>query len=84
MPFGRKKKFIQYEYDKAIREKLGHSLRDLVGNFTKFNNMILTKDHLGNISDEKTPLCNLQTLATDIEALQKLEGTPECLSPKGS
>lgn len=83
VPFGRKKKFVQYEYDKAIREKLGHSLRDLVGNFTKFNNMILTKDHLGNISKGNAPLCNLKTLAADIEALQKLEGTPACPSPKG-
>ncbi|MCM2351228.1 MAG: hypothetical protein NDI69_14500 [Bacteriovoracaceae bacterium] len=81
VPWGRKKKFIRYEYDKAIREKLNHSLNDLVGNFTKFDNLLLTKTHLGNIVDESQPLCNIKTLARDVAELQKKEGTPDCPSP---
>lgn len=83
VPRGRHKRFQQFEYDHAIREKLAHSLNDLVGNFTKFNNMILTKTHLGNLVDEKDPVCNIQTLADDVAKIQKMEGTPACPSPKG-
>lgn len=83
VPWGRAKKFQQYEYDKAIREKLAHSLNDLVGNFTKFNNLILTKTHLGNLAEDGMPLCNIKTLANDVAEIQKKEGTPECPSPKG-
>jgi len=83
VPRGRQKKFQQYEYDKAIREKLAHSLNDLVGNFTKFNNLILTKTHLGNLAEDGAPLCNIQTLANDVAEIQKKEGSPECPSPKG-
>lgn len=45
--------------------------------------MILTKTHLGNLADEKDPVCNIQTLANDVAELQKKEGTPACPSPKG-
>lgn len=88
VPSNRVKDFKQWEYDQAIREKLKASFNDMVANFSKFNNLILTKEHLGNLIDEKEishagGYCNIDTVTKRIEELQKVEGTDACPSPKG-
>ncbi len=89
VPKHRVKSFKQWEYDQALREKLKASFNDMVANFSKFNTLILTKDHLGNLIDEKEingaagGFCNIETIVSRIEELQKKEGTDECPSPKG-
>ncbi len=65
-----KDNFHKKEFDQAIREKLAHAVRDQISNFTKFSNLLRTKDHIGNLIDESGPLCNIQTIATDIEAIK--------------
>lgn len=88
VPDNRVKDFKQWEYDQSIREKLKASFNDMVANFSKFNNLILTKEHLGNLIDEKEisqagGYCNIDTVTKRIEELQKVEGTDACPSPKG-
>ncbi|MFA5584630.1 MAG: hypothetical protein WDA09_10490, partial [Bacteriovoracaceae bacterium] len=78
-----KKDFLQWEFDQSIREKLNHAVKDQISNFTKFSNLLKTKDHIGNLIDESEPLCNIQTIATDVEAIQKSGGSAGCPTPKG-
>lgn len=80
VPDRRKEDFIKWEYDQAIREKLKHSFNDLMGNFTKFNNLLLSKEHLGNLSKLDEGLCSIKSMAQEIE---KLQNDPEnCPAPK--
>ena len=84
----RKDTFVKWEYDQTIREKLKASFNDMVVNFSKFNNIILTKEHLGNLIDENKikqagGFCNIDTLTKRIGDLQNIQRTPACPSPKG-
>lgn len=78
-----KKDFHQWEFDKSLREKLNHAVHDQISNFTKFSNLLKTKQHIGNLIDDSEPLCNIETIAKDIEAVQKISGSAECPTPKG-
>lgn len=78
-----KKDFHQWEFDKSLREKLNHAVHDQISNFTKFSNLLKTKQHIGNLIDDSEPLCNIETITKDIEAVQKISGSPECPTPKG-
>lgn len=78
-----KNNFHQFEFDKAIREKLAHAVRDQISNFTKFSNLLKTKEHMGNLVDKSEPVCNIQTIAQQIESISKKAGSSECPSPKG-
>ncbi len=80
VPNKRKESFNKLEYDKAIRQKLRHSLSDMVGNFTKFNNLLLTKEHPGNLLGDNDQLCNLKSLA---EEIKKLKSDKNCNPPPG-
>jgi hypothetical protein len=84
----RKRNFKKEEYDKTIRKKLNASFNDMVANFSKFNSLILTKEHLGNLIDEKEiskggGFCNVDTITSKVEEVRKLEGSASCPSPKG-
>ena len=69
--------------EKTFRFSLYQDFGDLVSTFYKFNNYMLTKDHLGNVIDDKEieasgGLCNFDTIVQDIKALRETVGSPGC------
>lgn len=81
VPFFRKRSFNHYEYDYSIRKKLNHSLNDLISNFTKFNNLLLSKDHPGSLLEEGQKLCDFKVFAEELKKLQKDD--VNCPAPPG-
>lgn len=75
--------FHKLEFDQTIREKLAHALKDQLASFTRFSNLLKTKEHLGNVVDESDSLCDLKTISQDIAAVSQKAGTDDCPSPPG-
>lgn len=61
------------ELEKSFQNSLSRDFNDLISLFTKFNNFMLTKDHLGNLingfQSPQDKICNLNEAVKDIKVL---------------
>lgn len=81
-----KKDFETVGIDPAIEGRFSDALTALVANSTKFESMLSTKDHVGNLissSDiKRNAICNLKTMHEQVDAQRLLAGTPGCKTSK--